>query len=75
MRVVMPSVRCSECALLWHRSTALRLEYQTTREVLRLTPQHDRAYVDRWTDLAGLSQRLEDAQRRQNIHQDHHRRS
>jgi hypothetical protein len=71
----MLPVRCAECAMLWHRSAALWLEYQTTREVLGLTPRHHRAYADRWTDLAGLSQQLADAQRRKDLHQESHHRS
>jgi hypothetical protein len=64
---------CAGCARFLNEVVTLRWEYHAAREVLSSTPLIDPAYRERWTDLARVSELLNDAQRLEHAHnQSHH---
>ncbi len=68
----MKSVACAECDRRWNTSVALLLEYSAALNVLALTRKNYQAYGNRWTELADLSERVAEAQRRELRHRVSH---
>jgi hypothetical protein len=72
MKAVCGSANCVACHRLWKDNAALLLEYNAALVALAATSRSDRPYADRWTDLSNVSERLNEAQRLQRLHQGRH---
>jgi hypothetical protein len=63
---------CRLCVRLFEERALLVLEYDAAADALAATPRSDGTYVARWTDLATLSERLYQLERRERLHQQNH---
>jgi len=65
----MQSATCAHCTHLYNDSASRLLEYDIVLDAIAQTPRNDRAYANQWTALSKASERLYEAQRREQAHQ------
>jgi hypothetical protein len=58
---------------LFEERAVLLLEYHAALDALDATSQRHPAYAARWADVSRLSERLDEAERLDRLHQESHR--
>ena len=74
LRVTQPTaVLCRLCVRLFEQRAILLLEYHAALDALDATAQSHPTYAARWAELSRLSERLDEAGRLDQRHQENHR--
>jgi hypothetical protein len=70
MRYARPT--CDECVKLAAESAALYQEFLNAKDLFKMTPKNDRAYLERRNHLGIVTGQLGEARKREDLHESSH---